>query len=254
MGYFVDESNRNAGGGNYREGPVVRLYLKRSEGTTFVDETFSERIVAAHDAGAVCGAYHFGGHDDPVAEASFFLSLSGTRPRPGQLRPCLDDEAGASDAWVEAFLLHCRKVLGYWPTYYASTSVGAPRRQRSAIIRKCPWWRAEYGANDGRCHPLSAGGLGAAAHQYTSVGQVPGLSGPRDLSVLLSPTLFVPVPPSKPLRRGVHAAWDWAQWYLGVGRYKGRARKRRYRPHVPLRVPQSWWRYVRWYQRNTVAK
>ena len=249
MGYFVDESNVNAGGGNYHAGPVSRLYLKRSEATTFIDQTFSERLVAAHDAGAQVGPYHFGGHGDPVAEATFFLSLPGTRPRPGQLRPCLDDEVGASDAWVEAFIRHCRSVLGYWPTYYANTSTGAPRRQRSAVVRACPWWRAEY---NGHPDVLIGGAMGASAHQWTSSGSVPGLTGPRDLSVLLRPGLTVPYPVTKPLHKSTAWAWRWARWYIGVGEYKGRARRRRFRPHVPRSVPKSWWRYVRWYHREGI--
>lgn len=249
MGYFVDESNVNSSGGDYRAGPVKRLYLKRSEGTTFVDQTYTERLVAARDAGALVGPYHFGGDGDPVAEATFFLGLSGTRPKPGQLRPCIDDEAGATDAWVEAFILHCRSVLGYYPTYYANTSTGAPRRQRSAVIRRCPWWRAEY---NGHPDVLIGGAMGAAAHQWTSSGSVPGLDGPRDLSVLLSPTaLFVPHPP---VRRTTQAGWLWAQWVLGIGRFKGRAGVRRFRPRVPRRIPKSWWRYVRWYKRHGLGR
>lgn len=248
MGYFIDESNNNPAGGNYQA--VSRLYLKRSEGTGFVDSTYAERMVAAHDMGAQVGPYHFGGHGDPVAEAVFFLAQTGTRPKPGQLRPCLDDEVGASDAWVEAFIQHCRKVLGYYPAYYANTSTGAPRRQRCAVVRKCPWWRAEY---NGSPNHLIGGRLGAAAHQWTANGAVPGLDGPRDLTILLSPSIFVPHPPTKPVRRSAHAAWLWAQWVLGIGRFKGRGGDKRYRPHVPKRIPRRWWRYVRWYKRRGAA-
>lgn len=248
MGYFIDESNnQGSAAGNYRAGPVVRAYFKRSEGTTFVDSTFSERMVAAHDAGAQVGAYHFGGHANPVAEADHFLSLPGTRPHPGQLRPCLDDEVGASDWWVEQFLLRCHAVLGYWPAYYANTSTGAPRRQRSQVVRQCPWWRAEA---NGVPAVLMGGRMGAAAHQYTFTGSVPGLVGPRDLSVLLGPNaLLVPHPRHK-VHRSVAWGWRWAAWWMGLPPYKGRARVRRLRPDVPTRVPKGWWRFVRWYRRH----
>ena len=248
MGYFIDESNVNAAAGDYSQ--VVRAYLKRSQGTSFIDETFPERQLALHDAGAQVGPYHYGGHGDPIAEASFFLGLPGTRPKPGQLRPCIDDEAGASDAWVEAFIRHCHSVLGYYPAYYANTSTGAPRRQRSAVVRACPWWRAEY---NGHPDVLIGGAMGAKAHQWTSTGSVPGLTGPRDLSVLLGPNAFLVPYPTWHVHRSVAARWRWAQWVLGIGPYKGRAGQRGFRPRVPRRVPKSWWRYVRWYKRRNIA-
>jgi len=250
MGYFTDESNNNPAGGDYRAGPVVRIYLKRSEGTGFVDSTFAERQLAAHDAGAQVGPYHFGGHANPIAEADFFLAQPGTRPKAGQLRPCLDDEVGVSDWWVEQFLMRCHAVLGYWPTYYANTSTGAPRRQRSQVVRQCPWWRAEA---NGAAGVLIGGRLGASAHQYTFTGSVPGLVGPRDLSVLLGANALTVPYPKRHVHRSVAARWRWAEWVLGIGPYKGRAHVRHLRPDVPTRVPRKWWRYVRWYKRRGIA-
>ncbi len=190
---FLDRSNVN-GHDDYARAPVTHLYLKVSEGTGFVDATFIQRRTAAHAAGARVGGYHFAGHGDPVAEADHFLSLVGT-PKPGQLRPALDLESGQGIAFAEAFVRRLRAKLGYWPVLYGSTSFIGPMRAQSKVLRKCPWWRAEFGRNDGEQHPLVGGDSGAVAHQFTSRAVVPGIAGFTDQSAILNQKpLLVPSP------------------------------------------------------------
>lgn len=191
MGVFIDRSNVN-GHDDYSRAPVRFLYLKVSQGTEFVDSTFIARRTAGHAAGAKVGGYHFAGHSDPVAEADHFLSLVG-KPKTGQLRPALDLESGQSIAWAEAFVRRLRERLGYWPVVYGSTAIIGPMRAQSAVLRKCPWWRAEYGQNDGLRHALTGGDMGAVAHQFTSRAVVPGIAGFTDESVVLKEApLLVP--------------------------------------------------------------
>lgn len=180
MTVFIDRAGVN-GTDDYQRAGVTHIYLKVSEGTSFVDSTYLVRRNHAQAAGAVVGGYHFAGHNDPRAEAEFFLSKL-MPAKPGELRPCLDLESGQSQQWAEAFVQQVRKRLGYWPVLYGSTSFIAPMRSASAILRNCPWWRAEFGPNDGGRHALSGGDMGAAAHQYTSVGSLPGISGATDRS------------------------------------------------------------------------
>lgn len=195
---FLDRSNVN-GTDNYALAKVTHLYLKVSEGTGFTDSTYTARKALAHAAGAIVGGYHFGGNSSPIAEADFFLSLVGS-PKAGQLRPCLDLEGGQSAAWCADFVEHVHSKLGYWPVLYGNTSTIPTLRAASSAIRACPWWRAEYSVNDGQRHALSGGDQGCSAHQYTSVGSVPGISGHTDMSVfmdeaaMLIPTKAPPKP------------------------------------------------------------
>lgn len=201
MTVFIDRSNVN-GADDYAKAPVTHIYLKASEGTGFTDSTYQARRQQALAAGAKVGAYHFAGHNDPTVEADFFLSRI-EKPHEGDLRPCLDLESGQSRAWAERFVARVKQRLGYYPTIYGSTSFIGPMRAGSATLKRCPWWRAEYGPNDGLHHALSGGDQGAAAHQYTSVAEVPGISGPTDASVLLNEAeLLVPAPAPKKAR------WD----------------------------------------------
>lgn len=183
MTVFIDRSNVN-GADDYKAAPVTHLYLKVSEGTGFVDATYMQRKAQGESAKAHVGGYHFAGHNDPRAEADFFLSKL-VHPKTGDLKPCLDLESGQSRQWAEQFVLRVKEKLGFFPVLYGSTSFIAPMRAASSTLKSCPWWRAEFGPNDGGRHALSGGDMGAAAHQFTSVGHVPGISGNTDQSAIL---------------------------------------------------------------------
>jgi len=200
MPLLIDRSNNN-GADNYaaaKNAGVTHAYFKATDGTDFVDSTFLTRRAEAHAAGIVAGGYHFAEHGDPIAEANHFLSVVG-HPRAGQLRPCLDLESGEDEAWTAAFVSHLKTELGYWPVLYGNTSTIPALRSASASIKACPWWRAEYGPNDGTRHPLQGGDQGASAHQYTSVAHIAGISGNTDASVFLEPVavMLVPTPAKK---------------------------------------------------------
>lgn len=207
MTRFIDRSNVNgpASADDLKRAAITHLYAKASEGLSFTDLTYQDRHAAAAAAGAKFGGYHFAGHSSAPAEADFFLSRIG-KPPAGSLRPCLDLESGQSAAWAEAFALRVKAKLGYLPVLYGSTSFIAPLRAANATLKACPWWRAEYGPNDGQVHQLEGGDQGAAAHQYTSVATFPGISGHTDASILIDEAaLLVPGPKTPP--RGWVVKW-----------------------------------------------
>lgn len=180
---FIDRSGNN-GADNYKAAGVTHLYLKATEGTSFIDASYRNRKAQAHTEGvAHVGSYHFAGSASPVSEANFFLSVIG-KPGPGSLRPCIDVESGQSAAWVADFAARVKQVLGYEPVFYANTSQGSALRE-SAAVRSLAWWRAEYGPDDGAVHALAGGDMGAAAHQYTDKATFTGISGFTDASVLI---------------------------------------------------------------------
>jgi len=53
---FIDRSNVN-GPDDYKAAPVTHLYLKVTEGTTFVDSTYLQRRAQGKAAGAKVGVY-----------------------------------------------------------------------------------------------------------------------------------------------------------------------------------------------------
>lgn len=254
---FIDRSNVN-GADNLRQAGVTHLYLKATEGVSYVDATFARRRSQAHAAGVIVGAYHFASLDNPVAECDHFLGVIGATS-PGEFRPCLDLERGTvvSDvAWAEAWVSHFRSRRGYLPVIYGSTSLIGPLRSRSKLLAACPWWRAEYGPNDGRITPLAGGRMGATAHQYTSVAVFPGISGHTDASVFVAPITPMLVPHPHTSVRITKAAWDWAQWWLSIGRYKGHGHGEHVHSRGPgqkdgrVPVPKTGWKAVAWYLKH----
>ena len=223
MTLLIDRSNNNAAD-NYaaaHKAGVTHAYFKATDGLAFVDSTYHERFAAADAAGIVPGAYHFAEHGNPVAEADHFLGVIHA-PKAGRLRPCLDLESGQSAAWAGAFVLHLHAKLGYWPVIYGNTSTIPALRAANAAVRACPWWRAEYGPNDGERHPLANGTLGASAHQYTSEAHVAGISGTTDASVFLVPVAVMLVPGPKPRKlAGVTSHWTGKDGRAKSGSFRG---------------------------------
>lgn len=260
MSILIDRANVN-GSDDYHAAHRLGAqwgYFKATEGQGFTDETYHSRRKAARAAGLMTGAYMFSDNTDPIAETERFLDVIGDLGhRVGELRPCIDIERSPNGvptlAHAEAMASHLRAKLGYWPTVYGSTSVMAPYRAASLALRSCPYWRAEYGPNDGRDHGLAGGDEGAAAHQYTSVGRLIGISGFTDESHMLRPDQLVVPTPHTVKHVLPDVAWRWARWRLGLAEFAGHRQDPEMRPtHAPRRIPLGWYRTVRWYQRNVI--
>jgi lysozyme len=66
---ILDVSNNNAEPNweQLRRQGIAAVFLKASEGTSFIDTTFADRRKAANRAGLHVGAYHFARPDESVA-------------------------------------------------------------------------------------------------------------------------------------------------------------------------------------------
>jgi lysozyme len=182
---MIDLSNNNPGPLDFErafhEGGHRRCYLKATEGLSFTDPTYYDRLHRARRAGFRVGPYHFAhSGNDPRAEARRFHAVVG---RNWDLRPCLDFETGTpSLRWAVAFIAEARLLFGKTPILYSYQDF---IRRLGASVRIAPLWLAAYGANDGRDHGVPSSGvhpLEPAAHQFTSRGHVPGIHGFVDVS------------------------------------------------------------------------
>lgn len=168
-----------------------RVYLKRSEGTGFVDRTYPALRRRAHEAKLKVGAYHFAHplEHTPREEAAFFLRLLPKPRRDAELRACLDIEQGHASARMGQWVLECAELvareLGYAPVIYGPTFfLEALRLPRAPG----PLWLASFGRNDGREHPFRVPRpwKTVAAHQFSSRSRVAGVAGFVDVSHLFS--------------------------------------------------------------------
>lgn len=88
-------------------GGVVGVILKATEGTSYVDDTFHDRRMAAEEAGLVVSSYHFF-HGNAQAEMTHYLET--VVPRAGE-RLCIDHEAEASLSELEDAVLFLKNTV-----------------------------------------------------------------------------------------------------------------------------------------------
>jgi lysozyme len=179
-----------------RDAGVTAAFLKATEGVGFEDAAFRDHRAAAAAVGLPTGAYHFARPDtitsrhDAVAEAEWFLHVA--VPQAGDLLPALDLETAGLPpaqlvAWALAWLQRVGSAIGERPLLYTYPSFFEDRLARSArLAERSLLWLADWGPNDGLPHPPRRLGAwrGAAVHQYTSRGALPGIAGRLDLNLL----------------------------------------------------------------------
>ena len=179
-------------------------FMKASESTNFVDDTYTTNRAQARAAGLYVGAYHFAqpssGAGDAIAEADHFINTAG--PVSGDLLPVLDLERSGSlsqtalTAWVKAFLGRVEERVGvkaiiyvspnFWRTYMGDTTWFGDNGYD--IL-----WVAHWTTGVAPIVPGGNwGGDGWTFWQYTSDGAVNGISGRVDLNRYRG-TNFTPV-------------------------------------------------------------
>lgn len=163
---------------------IAGVWMKVSEGGTFIDQTWQDRSASARAVGLPVGGYHFArpAAVAAISQAAMFCRALG-KIGLHDLRPVLDlEDSGhlspaALRTWVHDFN---QKVL-------AETGVGPIFYSYRAFIQGLEWttpagyglWLADYGPDDGQQHPtlVPPPWKKMVAHQYTSRGTVPGVSG-----------------------------------------------------------------------------
>ncbi|KAJ7108753.1 glycoside hydrolase family 25 protein [Mycena epipterygia] len=143
-------------------------YIKATEGTTYIDPTFSSKYTGATKAGLIRGGYHFVHPDTSTgaAQAKFFLAHGGgwssdERTLPGALdieygpqgKECYGLTASAMVSWISDFS----------STYHAKT------KRYPVIYTTTDWWKTCTGNSPkfGSNNPLWI------AHYSTSIGTLP---------------------------------------------------------------------------------
>lgn len=191
---LIDLSNNNPSPIEFtkvRAAGYFGVWHKVSEGTGFADPDWHGRAAAARMIGLHVGGYHFArpGASSPGEQATFFCMHLG-RVHRRDLHPVLDLEdagglsSGALHDWATRFLAVVHQITGVKALTYTGPSFVSERNWTRTFGTGAGIWLAEYGPNDGADHgphpphPWRE----VVAHQYTSVGRVPGVAGHVDLS------------------------------------------------------------------------
>jgi len=162
-----------------KQGGIVGVIHKATEGTGWSDPTYASRKPEALAAGLLWGAYHFGVNEDGAAQANYFLSV--VKPGPNDLL-ALDFEENPSSqmtiAQAEQFVTEVYNQTGRYPGFYSDALAGNMLGNTpSAVLANCWFWRAEYG---GAAPSVPSTWPTWTMWQYTESGTVPGIQGSCD--------------------------------------------------------------------------
>ena len=111
------------------------VYIKATQGTDYIDPTFSSHYDGATSAGFIRGGYHYAdGTGDGSQEANYFLAHGGGWTSDGITLPGMLDLEGdcISTTWIKTFSDTYHSSTGVYPVLYSSPS----------------WWESCTGNSD----------------------------------------------------------------------------------------------------------
>jgi lysozyme len=166
-----------------KQAGIVFVYIKATEGTSFIDPMFQTNVRGAREAGLTVGAYHFArftSKQDAVQEARHFFST--VKPHSLDLPYVLDLEIDhgldAEQLSLNAFLfLETLQTLTHFkPMLYTSTQFAKDHLATS--LKDYPLWIAHFD----REVPGENGIWDKwTVFQFTNRGVLPGIKGSVDL-------------------------------------------------------------------------
>lgn len=172
----------------YRSG-IRFAYVKASEGVRSTYSTTDAQFHGANAAGIATGLYHYAKPAlSPESNAGALAAqVNRLGAVAGHLPPCLDLEEGTGvlEPWARAFiaklraLTGCRRVMVYSGASFFKDHIGEAWMDPDTGI-----WVAHYGRAPGKPAYLTDR---VAVHQYSSTGQVPGITGHVDLNQSIWP-------------------------------------------------------------------
>jgi lysozyme len=146
----VDLSHHNAkvDFNKLRQGGVVGVIHKATEGLGFADKMYASRRDAALKAGLLWGAYHFGVGGDGSDQADFFLKTVGDDPHTLRVLDFEPNLTGPTMTLNQAreFVEHANNLTGRFPGLYSGHLIkellgSAPP---DPLLSNCFLWIAQY--------------------------------------------------------------------------------------------------------------
>lgn len=182
-GIDISNHNGNIDFNAVKSDGIELVYIKATEGTTYVDAYLSTNYNGAKNAGLKIGFYHFlVGTSTPETQAeNFYNNIKGKQ---NDLRPSLDIEVNKFDVMDYALRFIGKfEALSNLPLCIYTGGDFANNNLDSRLA-KYPLWIAHYGVET----PMVTDVWGSAyvGHQYTDSGSVNGISGNLDLNNFLN--------------------------------------------------------------------
>lgn len=158
---------------------VVGMIAKATEGGSYVDPTYKERIGPAISAGLLWGAYHFLRPGDMKHQAAHFVAAAG----PDIDIYCADHEdPGVSLGSLKTFLAEVERITGKVPVLYSGNVIKEQLGSvHDAELARCRLWIAHYTSAHAPTWPAATWPTWWL-WQYTENGACPGLTGLIDVN------------------------------------------------------------------------
>lgn len=163
---------------------ISYVYLKATEGATFIDDTYRRNLEEARRVGLSVGSYHF--YRPNVSPEEQFRNLtSNVLPDEQDLVPIIDIEHRgkvSEDQFIgdlTKFIKMVEQYYGRKPMLYSYQNFY--NRHFTGLFQNYPWMIAKYKTE----RPQLTDGQRYVMWQYTSKGSIPGIKGHVDRSRLM---------------------------------------------------------------------
>lgn len=182
-GLDVSMHNGNIDFAKVRASGYEYLYIKATEGTTYVDPLLEQNYSKARAANFKIGFYHFlVGTSSPETQAENFYK--NIKNKVNDLRACLDIEQTGFDVmdyalrFINKFesLTTGIKICIYTSPYFANNNL-------DNRLKVYPCWIANYGKEPWEPSSTNIWGKIYCGHQFSETGNISGISGKVDLNV-----------------------------------------------------------------------
>lgn len=158
------------------------MITKATQGTSFVDDYFEKIVNQCEKRKIPYWLYTYLNRGDELAQAKFLVKTCRDKVGECFVGYILDVEDGSTAAGVKAamdylaLLDHKMMVYTAYKDYHMYKDIIEDRP------RKCAWWEARYGYNDGIYRVKHDCHRGVDLHQYTSAGTCPGIPDEIDIN------------------------------------------------------------------------
>lgn len=155
---------------------VKTVCLKATEGQTFTDRAFADRVKAAKVVGLLVSAYHFARCGDVIEEAGHALAVAGDVPIDLDLESTGGLDRTELTDWAKRWIALVGQAQNRVPALYSNADY-LEHRLIPGAFDDAPVWHA----CPGRYAGPSARFPVPVAWQYSWTGEVPGIVGNTDM-------------------------------------------------------------------------
>ena len=158
------------------------MITKATQGTSFVDSAMAGIVRQCEKRGIPYWLYVYLNKGDELAQTKFMVKTCESKVGKHFMGYILDVEAGNTAAGVQKAMDYLKTLPHKMMLYTMYSQYDRYKNIIALRPKKCAWWEARYGANDGvyrskyPCHD------GVDLHQFTSNGSCPGISDRIDLN------------------------------------------------------------------------